>query len=234
MRFAVVSDIHANILALEAFLGRMRDEGIDLIFNLGDSMQIGPYPREVSDCLRSDRRFVSVLGNNDLVLFERDLYEGKVEIDDGELRHQEWTIGQLGSRRIEELKDIPSSREVAVGDRKLLLAHSRVHDSISLPLLYQGRPLGEMDSDYGPECDLVMFGHTHLKALIETDTGRHFVNPGSLGCSGIGKGSYAIITMEGDRLEIGFGSVDFDVQELRRELCRKEVPARERIMRSFF
>jgi len=47
MRVALVSDLHANLPALEAVLDHTRQEGAEAIWNLGDSVGYGAFPEEV-------------------------------------------------------------------------------------------------------------------------------------------------------------------------------------------
>jgi predicted phosphodiesterase len=48
MRVAVFSDVHGNIVALDAVMGVARDEGIDHFWCLGDLVAHGPRPAEAS------------------------------------------------------------------------------------------------------------------------------------------------------------------------------------------
>ena len=68
-RVAVISDIHANIHALEVFMNYLnaRPE-IEVVLNLGDFLQLGPNPAEVFDVVAEDKRFINILGNNEIEL----------------------------------------------------------------------------------------------------------------------------------------------------------------------
>ena len=68
-KIAVVSDIHANKYALNVFMEFINKEKITTILNLGDFVQIGPNPFEVSNVILNDNRFVNVLGNNETNYF---------------------------------------------------------------------------------------------------------------------------------------------------------------------
>ena len=80
---AVVSDIHANLRALDVVLDYITREGIKRIVNLGDVIGYGPHPRECFEQVTTDERFVvNLLGNHDrnlLYLFktpELDMAQG--------------------------------------------------------------------------------------------------------------------------------------------------------------
>jgi len=64
-QIAVVADIHANKYALTKFLNYIEIElKVDYILNLGDFLQIGPHPKEVTEIILSDDRFINIIGNN--------------------------------------------------------------------------------------------------------------------------------------------------------------------------
>src|SRR3954451_8406009 len=67
MRVAVVSDIHANLPALEAVLAAIDDEAPDELWCLGDVVGYGPYPNECCAVLR-DRADLCLAGNHDLAV----------------------------------------------------------------------------------------------------------------------------------------------------------------------
>ena len=67
MRIAVLSDVHANLHALEAVLAEVDAGGFDELWCLGDVVGYGPRPNECSALLR-ERATVCLAGNHDLVV----------------------------------------------------------------------------------------------------------------------------------------------------------------------
>ena len=65
---AIISDLHANLEALEAVLGDIDQRGIKRIICLGDIVGYGPNPKECLD-LVVDRCEVTVCGNHDQAVF---------------------------------------------------------------------------------------------------------------------------------------------------------------------
>jgi predicted phosphodiesterase len=73
MAIAVISDIHANLEALEAVLAHIDQRGITRIICLGDLVGYGPNPQEVVQRVR-ERSILSVVGNHEMgVLSDRSL-----------------------------------------------------------------------------------------------------------------------------------------------------------------
>ncbi len=68
MRIAVVSDIHANLTALNAVIADLRKSGADFVVHGGDLMSGGPRPAEVIDRIR-EMNWPGVYGNTDEMLW---------------------------------------------------------------------------------------------------------------------------------------------------------------------
>ena len=64
MRFALISDIHANLEAMEAVLRDIDQHRVDKIHCLGDVVGYGPNPRECLDAVM--QLSTCILGNHDL------------------------------------------------------------------------------------------------------------------------------------------------------------------------
>src|SRR5258708_36068217 len=67
MRIAIVSDVHGNLLALEAVLADLAEVRPNMVVHGGDLALAGPRPAEVVDRLR-ELGWPGVLGNTDTVL----------------------------------------------------------------------------------------------------------------------------------------------------------------------
>lgn len=65
MRIVVITDVHANLPALEAALDSIRAEGYDVLFHTGDAIAIGPHPAECLDLLLSTPNTRFVIGNHE-------------------------------------------------------------------------------------------------------------------------------------------------------------------------
>jgi predicted phosphodiesterase len=72
-RVAVITDIHANLLALEACLDVIDSIGVDAVFCGGDLVGYGPDPNEVC-ALIQQRQIPTIYGNYDYAI-ARDLHD---------------------------------------------------------------------------------------------------------------------------------------------------------------
>ena len=189
MRVAVISDIHANLPALEAVLGALDAESIDEVWCLGDLVGYGPHPNEVVALVRS-RAAVCLAGNHDLGVL------GTIELEDfgGEAAEAAlWTRGVLGEDSRAFLAALePKGVRAGIG-----LYHGSPRDPIWEYVLDGWT--AERSLEAAPERH-VLVGHSHvaLQISIEADgtqagglapadtelevgEARRLLNPGSVG-----------------------------------------------------
>jgi predicted phosphodiesterase len=70
MRMAVISDIHANLEALEQVLTDIDGSNIDRVVCLGDNIGYGPEPEQVVAMI-NDHHIPSILGNHELAVIDQ-------------------------------------------------------------------------------------------------------------------------------------------------------------------
>jgi diadenosine tetraphosphatase ApaH/serine/threonine PP2A family protein phosphatase len=188
MRVAVISDIHANLVALEAVLADVDREQPDELWCLGDTVGYGPQPNECVDLVR-ERAAVSLCGNHDLaVLGELDV--GEFTGDAGAAAR--WTRGELGEAQAAWLREL----EPAAEREGVELFHGSPRDPVWEYVLSEQVALISILETVAP---VVLVGHSHV-ALglgwdgeglsgglapagtdLELASGRWLLNPGSVG-----------------------------------------------------
>ncbi|MEA2374569.1 MAG: hypothetical protein QOD53_1032 [Thermoleophilaceae bacterium] len=121
MRYGVVSDVHANLHALETVLAALEREGAERILCPGDLVGYGPRPNECVARLR-EAGALAVAGNHDLMATDR-LSAGTL----GGLQKQtiEWTRGALDPETRAYLEALP---EHATTDDGVVIAHGSLGD----------------------------------------------------------------------------------------------------------
>lgn len=160
MRYAIFTDIHANLEALEAVLGRIdelgREKPIDQIWFLGDLVGYGPNPNECISKLR-ERTDVIIAGNHDWAAV------GKLDLEDFSAAARisaEWTAEQLTAEHREFLSNLPERLEK---DECTL-----VHGSPYGPLweYLTSEVLAERSFQYFSSRYCVV-GHTHVPVIFQ-------------------------------------------------------------------
>src|ERR1700729_908945 len=114
MRFAIVSDVHGNLTALEAVIQDIARRDVDRVVHGGDLALMGPRPGEVIDRVR-ELGWPGVLGNTDELLWRPEEHHRQVErspqlaallaiiFDDSALD----TRQRVGDERIAWLRTLP-------------------------------------------------------------------------------------------------------------------------------
>jgi predicted phosphodiesterase len=230
-RIAIVADIHANIHALKVFLNHIDNEcKVSKILNVGDFLQIGPNPVEVFDIVMKDQRFINIMGNNEYALFDRKL----MEFAKDEVLHQEWVINELGKERMKALEKLPFKKIINIGNKKILMLHSRLNSIIDFPLLYEKKSLEEFIEDYNEPVDYVLIGHTHLPLYVTNWSKKNILNPGVFGCGGDGIVKFIIMEVEDETININFKQLKYNKQKVIEDFRKNAVPYGEKFIEIFY
>ena len=104
MRYLVLSDIHANIQALDAVLDDARIIGFDAVLVLGDLVGYGADPEPVIDRTMALEAVAIVRGNHDKVCAG---LESTLNFNDAARISAEWTSSILGPQYVAILRDLP-------------------------------------------------------------------------------------------------------------------------------
>ena len=160
MRYAIFSDIHANLEALEAVLAKIdelaQEEPIEQIWFLGDLVGYGPDPNECIVKLR-ERTNVIIAGNHDWAAV------GKIDLEDFSAAARisaEWTAEQLTEEHRTFLTNLPERLEI--GECTL------VHGSPYGPLweYLTSEVLAERSFKYFSS-RFCLVGHTHVPVIFQ-------------------------------------------------------------------
>ena len=226
-RVAVVTDIHANSVALAAVLERIESVGIEQIYCGGDLVGYGPRPDEV--CLEIEERGMpTIYGNYDYAI-GRDLDDcgcAYVTQHDRDLGQEsvEWTLAHTGERSKAFMRDLPFALRFELGGRRVRLVHGsprKVNE-----YLFEDKPARTFERiAAGADCDVLVFGHTH-KPWVAEYGGVLFVNCGSVGKpkDGDPRAAFAVLEAEGVEIEVTIERVEYDAESVAREVADAGLP----------
>lgn len=236
MQYALISDIHANLPALEAVLDDIAQRGnIDATYHLGDLVGYAPWPNEVVALLRS-REIRGVAGNYDSTVGANYKHCGCRYEDprQEELSHISfaWTKDHCSDETRRYLAALPFRI-----DLKPLGGHAAgptivlVHGTPTLNTLYwtEDRPDSfclQMAKIAGAAPgDALCFGHTHLP-WTRTVEGIHFVNTGSVGRpkDGDPRAGYVLLSDDGGEVHAEVVRVPYDVARAADAIRASELP----------
>ncbi len=223
---AIISDIHGNLVALDAVLQDIAAQGIEQVYCLGDVVGYGPWPRECIDrCLGME---LCLLGNHDNgALFDPDGFSAGAE------RAIFWTRRQLedntvagAAERWDFLARLPRTHR----DGDLMFVHgsprSPLNEYVFPEDTYNQRKLERI---FGYVQRYCFQGHTHVPGVF-TESFRFFspndlsdryelgaekvmVNVGSVGQPRDGDPRSCYVVLSGQTVE--FRRVEYDREQTR-------------------
>lgn len=236
MKYALISDIHANLPALEAVLSNLDARGdVDAIYHLGDLVGYAPWPDEVVQLLK-ERAIPGIAGNYDSTT-ATDYRHCGCRYEDArqeELSHlsYEWTRAHASADTKRYLASLPFRIDVrplgghVAGPRLILLHGNPVLNTVYWTEDRPDRFCLQMSETVSAKAgDVIAFGHTHKPWHREID-GIHFVNTGSVGRpkDGDPRAGYALVTMDGTRVAIESVRVDYDVERAAAAIAASGLP----------
>jgi len=179
MKLALLSDIHANSLALSVVLDAAKAKGVTELLVAGDLVGYYFSPKEVIDLLASWHAHI-VRGNHEEMLSQSiDNPEYLEEVSRRYGSGIQEAIIQLSTVELDFLCTLPHPLELEIAGRNILLCHGAPHDLNCY--LYPDNDLKQLDLSGLRRFDLVVTGHTHYSMQRIIGDATLLVNPGSVG-----------------------------------------------------
>ncbi len=203
MKYAIISDVHANLTALKDVIADAKAQGVEKFVCLGDVVGYGPQPAETLELVRKTC-FITVAGNHDDAVSGRGDSSTFIDIaKEAVERHR----SALSDEQIEWLRSLPYTCTLD----KAVAAHGDVFDPPKFYYIFNEE--GAEANFKKSSARLVFVGHTHQPTIFLTgrsgavyktapqdftieDEKRYIVNPGTVGyprdCDGQCYSSYVL------------------------------------------
>lgn len=196
MKFAIFSDIHGNIYALEACIKYIEKIHVDAIIWCGDYITDIPRSHEVIQYIKKINNkypHYMIRGNREEYIIEYHMSKNK-----------QWTMkdrkgpllcsyNELELEDIHFIKNLPEECTIDIaGIPKIYVSHKRNYNS-------------------GSDCKYKIFGHSHKQYLFSRDTIR-YINPGSVGLATDGQtgAEFTILEVNNHETNIQNYSIPYD------------------------
>jgi predicted phosphodiesterase len=245
VRLAIVSDIHANLPALEVVLADAQRVGVDQLWCLGDVVGYGAHPDECTGLI-AERSALCLVGNHDLAVLG--------ELDDSAFSPAaaaavRWTRETARPETIEFLRGLEPAEE----SREVALYHASPRDPIWEYVLWP---------DQAAECIAVqaarvsLVGHSHVALFfvmaedgdreglgqaieledvakgaqavagtrLDLSEGRWLINPGSVGQPRDGDPRAAWMELDTDAWEATYHRVEYEIDRAADAIAANELP----------
>jgi putative phosphoesterase len=226
-RIAVITDVHANLPALQAAFAEIETLGVDSIYCGGDLVGYGPHPNEACALIKKSC-VPTIYGNYDYAI-GRDLEDcGCAYVDPhdraiGQLS-VDWTLAHTNERAKAFLRELPFDLRFELGGKRIRLVHGsprKVNE-----YLFEDKPVRTFERIAArADCDVLVFGHTH-KPWVHEHGGVLFVNCGSVGKpkDGDPRASFAVLTATADGISVSIERAAYDALAVAREMRAVGLP----------
>ncbi|HWM63795.1 MAG TPA: metallophosphoesterase family protein [Solirubrobacterales bacterium] len=237
MRVAAITDIHANLPALEAVLASIEAVGVEEIWCLGDVVGYGAEPDACADLVR-DRCALCLVGNHDLAVL------GALDVSafsEAAAVAVSWTREHVSEPTLELLRELePSNRREGIS-----LSHASPRDPVWEYVLSPEQADACLDAQ--PE-RIGLIGHSHVSlffvrpvepergevhgaqasddTLLDLGSGSWLVNPGSVGQPRDGDPRAAWLELDTEALTARFHRVGYDVGRAASSIVGAGLPSR--------
>ena len=235
MRYLILSDIHANLDALNAVLAFVRRKRYDKVVCLGDLVGYGANPNQVVDTVRGSRSLVAIRGNHDKVCSG---------IEDGELFNRIaleaalWTRSRLTRTNLNWLASLPQGPVEVDG------CFAGAHGT---PIDEDAYIFGEIEAlnvfRFTP-FPICFFGHSHFPVVFALSTDsittmltrgqtfrlklkpgmRYLINPGSVGQPRDGCPKAAFALFDSKAMTITIHRITYPVSSAQARIRRAGLP----------
>lgn len=230
-RLAVLSDVHGNLLALEATLAAIRREKPDQVLVAGDLALNGAEPGGAIDALRAleAEGALVVSGNTDIAVADFDFGAAFPQYPDGVPEGirvaAEWAHDELSDEQLDWLRRLPAERRVRVGGDNLVLV---VHGSPGSQTRGFDQALDAnviYERAASTDARVICVGHTHVPEVRDLGW-KVIVNAGSAGYvfDGDPTASWAMVTVEDDTVSAEIRRAEFDVLAAANAISARGLP----------
>ena len=236
MRYALISDIHANLPALDAVLVDIGASESHAVHHLGDLVGYAPWPNEVVDRIRQ-AGISGVAGNYDSTV-ATDYKHCGCRYEDArqeELSHLSyaWTREHVSAESKRWLVTLPFRMDLRpLGGHTPGPTVTLIHGNQTLNTVYVTEDrsddfLTAMGGAIGARRgDVVAFGHTH-RPWHRIVGGVHFVNTGSVGRpkDGDWRAGYVLLHVSASTVDVEVRRVEYDVERAARAIIESSLPS---------
>jgi putative phosphoesterase len=231
IQLAIISDIHANLIALDAVLTDIKNKGLTQIYCLGDLVDFAPWGNEVIARIQ-ERNIPCLLGNHDQRIAFDEPIVPLPHHDALETAKREIAINlsksEISSSHKTWLASLPYNIELTfklgTSLRKILLVHASLQSNDEY--IHESTPKTSLSDQLKQKAiDILVMGHTH-HSYIQLDGDVLFINCGSVGRSKEKdrKASYAIVTLTEEGIDAQIVKVDYPIEQVADAIYKSDIP----------
>jgi len=190
MRLVILSDIHANVTALQAVVNDIKNIGnVDAFACLGDLVNYGPRPNEVIEMMKELDKplIVNLWGNHEYSIFGGSLDRFATDRGRAVLQYTNNILSPESHNYLDKDMEHSGCQKCQIDGQSFLFMHGNLDDP------FWGKfGIDKMNDERYAQYDYVISGHSHIPHYVEhffaSDNVDYrnkkrtiFINPGSVG-----------------------------------------------------
>lgn len=207
MLLGLISDVHANVLALEAVITELRRREVETIVCLGDLVGYGPSPNETLDLLRQENVMCTLGAADEQIAFDfARSPRPRAGVADEILN---WTRSVIEAKHVTYLRSLPVQLRLSTPQGRLRAYHGTLDMGERVDLNRSSLLLDKLLA--AQRCTILAVGNSHVPFYRKL-SGGWVVNPGSVGLSLNGEpgADYALLEVTETGLEVSMDKVEYD------------------------
>jgi len=234
MRYAVISDIHSNLEALQVVIDDIKKENVDKVICCGDIIGYGPNPKECIELISSMKNAEIIMGNHDAAVAD------KIDTSD---------FNENAKKAIEINRSLLVDRELAYLSA-LKYEHREagilfVHGSPRDPVMEYLSTLTKLRENIAVMKERIcVVGHTHVpmvfsmdeagkeeildiekeNTFVLKDENRYIINAGSVGQPRDSDNRSCFIYLDTDKKTVSFRRLKYDIEKVQEKMKEVDLP----------
>lgn len=209
MVIGIISDVHANVIALEAVLEALDERGAEVVVCLGDIVGYGSAPNETIELLRECKVLCTLGAADERVAYS---FAGPSQPRKGVADEiLEWTKSVMEPDNLAFLQGLAVQQRLRTPSGWLRFFHGS-SDSTAVRLNLNQDPLSLGRLLERHRCNILVAGSTHVPFYRRLGESSLVLNPGSVGLSLNGEpgADYALLSISEDGIELEMDKVEYD------------------------
>ena len=212
---ALISDVHANLPALEAVLEDIETLGAERIYCAGDIVGYYPFPNETISLFK-EKGIVSILGNHDRAV----IHFNTVGMNRLAAEAARWTSENVSAENVDYLKSLRGRMRFKIEGKTIAIYHGSPRDDDEY--LYE--------IDVGPEviemceCRYMVTGHTHIP-FVRRFENSVIINPGAVGQPRDGNRRASFAVLDTEHGDVSICRRSYDIEAVHRRIADENLPS---------
>ena len=241
MKYAVISDIHGNIIALKKALELINQENVDKIICLGDIIGIGTRSDDcVKLLLEYKDKLICVRGNHEerfLFGVPEFIHEGAHKMTEIDIAQEHWIRDHMTEESKKFLETLQPELITELDDIKCAITHYPLDENMDYRHFIDA-PAMENLFEYFKKYDakINFYGHTHIERVKVAMNGTWFINPGTLGTTDFKNyGTYGILQIDKNKnISFVIKAFNYDLKSALDDFDTMNPPRKDHFRDKFF